>query len=171
MGEGLAEQWQVLAFPRKCSYSRTVAKVQRLWQIITHSWCQVSLHSGVFAPIPTNVADLQGTLGPLPVGRPYGLYQMHSKQGNCFSPCGTWTPQTMLSAPGDSPYFLTRILPGTELQNFRHCVPLYRILVVFETLSFLPVSGFGKQSSCSVSCECFHSFFLFLSSYFWGSAL
>ena len=38
-----------------------------------------------------------------------------------------------------------------------------------ETLSFLPVSGFGEQISCSVPCKCFHSFSLFLSSYLQGS--
>ena len=40
-----------------------------------------------------------------------------------------------------------------------------------ETLSFPPTSGFGEQISCSVPCECFHSSSLFLSSYFWESAL
>ena len=48
-------------------------------------------------------------------GEVCGLYQMYPKQGNCFSPCGTWTPQSLLPAPGDSSYFLTKALPGTEL--------------------------------------------------------
>ena len=38
-----------------------------------HSWCQFSPHSGVFVPIPANVSVFQGLMGPLPVGRPYGL--------------------------------------------------------------------------------------------------
>ena len=33
------------------------------------------------------MATLWGPLGPLPVERPYGVYQMHCIQGNCFSPC------------------------------------------------------------------------------------
>ena len=80
---------------------------------------------GVFVPISANVAAVCGLLGPLSARRPYGLYQMHSKQGNHFSPCGSWTPQTLLPAPWDSPYFLTRELPGTDLWNFRLCAPLF----------------------------------------------
>ena len=76
-------------------------------------------------PIPANVTDLQDLLGFLPVGRMYGLYQMHSKQGNCFSLCGTWTPQTLFSDPGDLPCFLTRAPTGTEFQNFRLCAALF----------------------------------------------
>ena len=73
----------------------------------TTQLAQVSPHSGIFVPIPGNVAVLWGPLGILPVGRLYGLYQMHSMQGNYFSLCGTWTPQTMLPASGDSPSLLT----------------------------------------------------------------
>ena len=68
---------------------------------------------------------LWGPLGPLPLRRLHGLYQMLSKQGNHFSLCGTWTPQTPMPASGDSPYFLTRAPPGTELQNCRLCAPLF----------------------------------------------
>ena len=39
-------------------------------------------------------------LGPLPVGRLYGLYQMPSKQGNLFSPYPPGYLQTMLPTPG-----------------------------------------------------------------------
>ena len=46
-------------------------------------------------------AVLWGPLGPLPVGRLHSLYQMTSYHGNHFSPCGLWTPQTSLPAPGD----------------------------------------------------------------------
>ena len=101
------------------------AEVQRLWQITTHSQHQVSPYSGVFVPIPANLAALWGPLGPLPLRRLHGLYQMLSKQGNHFSLCGTWTPQTPMPASGDSPYFLTRAPPGTELQNCRLCAPLF----------------------------------------------
>ena len=113
--DGLAENGWVLACPRKLSCDRAAAEVQRLWQIPTHSQRQVLLHSGVTVPIPANMAVLQGPLGPLPVGGPYGLYQMHFKQGNYFSPCGTQTPQTPLPAPGELPCFLTREPSGIEL--------------------------------------------------------
>ena len=83
---------QVLTCPRKCSCNHTVAEVQRIWQITTHSQCQVLPHSGTFAPIPANMAGLWGPLGPLPVGKPYGLYQINSKQGYHLSPYGTRTP-------------------------------------------------------------------------------
>ena len=63
----------------------------------------------------SNVAALRGPLGLLLARRPYGCYQMLSKQGNHFSPCGTQTPQTLLPALGDSPYFLTRAPPGTKI--------------------------------------------------------
>ena len=120
----LSNGW-VQACSRKCSCNHIVAEVQRLWQIITQSWCQISPHSGTFVPIQADMAALQGLLGPLPVGRPYCLYQMHSKQWNHFSPCGTWAPQTLLPAFGDSTCFLTRALPGTELWNFRLYTPLF----------------------------------------------
>ena len=81
-------------------------------------------HSGVFVPIPANVAALWGP-HKISEGRPYGLYQVHSKQGNRFSTCGPWTSQAPLPARGESPYFLTRAQPGTELQNFRLCTPLF----------------------------------------------
>ena len=83
---------QVPACPRKSSCDRAMAEVQRLWQITTHSWPQVSLHYGIFVPVPANVASLWGPLGPFPLGRPYGFYQILSNQGNHFSPCGTQTP-------------------------------------------------------------------------------
>ena len=67
------------ACSRKHSCYHAVAEVQRLWQITTHSQHQISLHSGIFVPIPANVAAFQGPLGPLSVGRPYSLYQMLSE--------------------------------------------------------------------------------------------
>ena len=76
----LTSGW-VLACPRKLSHNSAAVEVQRLWQITTHSWCQVSLHSGLFVPITAKVAVLWGLLGPLPVGRMYDLYKMLSKQG------------------------------------------------------------------------------------------
>ena len=66
----LSSGW-VLTCPRKHSCYHTATQVQRLWQITTHSWHQVSMYFGVFVPMPANVAALQGSLGPLPVGRPY----------------------------------------------------------------------------------------------------
>ena len=122
---GCVTNGQVIAYPRKCLSDCSMAEVQRLWQTTIYSWCQVSLHSGVFVPISANMAALQGLLGPLPVGRPYGLYQMHSKQGNSFFPCGMWTTQTLLPSPGDYPCFLTRAPPGTEILNFRFCASLF----------------------------------------------
>ena len=101
LGEGLTEHWPGGSRPRKKLCNRAATKVQRLWQITTHSQCQVSLHSGVFVLIPANAAILQGPLGLLPVGGSYGLYQMPSKQGNCFSPCGPQIPRTSLPAPRD----------------------------------------------------------------------
>ena len=77
--EGLAKQWPGAGLPQKHLGDCATAGVQRLWQITTYSSCQVSLYSGVFIPIKANMAALQGSLGPLPMGRLYGLYQMHSK--------------------------------------------------------------------------------------------
>ena len=110
----LSNGW-VPACPRKHSCSHVATDDHRLWQITTHSLCQVLKHPCVFVLIPRDMAALQGPLGPLPARRPYGLYQMHFKQGNCFSPCGTRIPQTLLPSRGDSPYFLPTTLPGTEL--------------------------------------------------------
>ena len=70
LGEAIAEQWPVLFCPRKCSGDHAAAKVQILEQNTTHSQHQVSLHSGIFVPIPAHMAALRGPLGPLPVGRP-----------------------------------------------------------------------------------------------------
>ena len=78
----LLSSGQVPACPRKHLCNWAVAEVQRLWQIITHSWCQVS-PLGIFVPIPSNVAALWGLLGSLLVGKPYDLYQILSNQGNC----------------------------------------------------------------------------------------
>ena len=58
----LSNGW-VLVSPRKCSCNHAVEEVQRVWQITTHSWCQVSPQSLVFVPIPANIAALQGPLG------------------------------------------------------------------------------------------------------------
>ena len=80
---------------------------------------------------------------------------MHSKQGNCFFLCGTWTPWTLPPATEDLPHFFTRTSPGTEFRCLEDPGGI-------ETLSFLPVSSFGEQISCPVSCECFHSFSLSL---------
>ena len=109
--------------PENCDH--TVADIQRLWKITAYSKLQFAPHSGIFVPISANLAALWGPLGPLPLRRLHGLYQMLSKQGNHFSLCGTWTPQTPMPASGDSPYFLTRAPPGTELQNCRLCAPLF----------------------------------------------
>ena len=116
---------QVPVCPRKSSCNRTAAEVQRLWQFTTHSPHQVLLNSGIFVLIPANVAVLRGSLGSLPVGKPYGLYHMPSKQGNYFSPCGPQTPWSQLPVPGDSPLLPTRAWPGTDLWNLRLCTPLF----------------------------------------------
>lgn len=81
---------QVTTCPRKQLCASTPSKVR----ITARSWGQVSLHSGVFVSMPANEAALLGLWGLFPWGgqRPYGLYQILSTQGNCFSPCGTWTP-------------------------------------------------------------------------------
>ena len=65
----LSNVW-VPVCPRKRLSDSAAAEVQRLWQITTHIQHQVSPHSGVFVPIPANVAALRGPLGTLPVRRP-----------------------------------------------------------------------------------------------------
>ena len=91
------------------------------------------------------MAALQSLLGLLPVGRLYALYQMLSKQGNCFFLCGTRTSQTLLRVPGDSPYFLTRAQPATELWNFRLHSTVYRILVILKPSPFFPSVILGNR--------------------------
>lgn len=88
LGKGLSEQWLGAGLPQKrflplCS-SRSLEFMAN--------------HNTKLAPgfaalwrlflISVNVATLWGLLGPgKALGRPYGLYQMLSNQGNCFSPC------------------------------------------------------------------------------------
>ena len=142
-----------------------MAEVQRLWQFTTHFWHQVSPHSGIFVPIPANVAVFWVLLGTFPVGRLYSLYQMHSMQGGCFSSCGIWTPQTPLSAPGDLPYFLTRALPSTELWNLRLLDPLFVKFWWYRNPLLFSHYGFGEQISCLIPCKCFQSLSLFIDSF------
>ena len=123
LGEGLAEQWPGAACHRKCSWDDAVAEVQRLWQITTHSWCQVSLHSGVFVPVPANVAA-PGSTGTFACGETIWPLPNILQVEELLLPM--WqTPQTPLPAPGDLSYFLTRTLPGPELWNFRLWAPLF----------------------------------------------
>ena len=82
---------------------------------------QVMVHSGIFVSVLQLHGSSLGYARNFAHGEAYGLYQVHSNQENHFSPGGTWTPQTMLPAPGDSPDLLTRAPPSTELQNFRFC--------------------------------------------------
>ena len=80
-GRVLLSNGRVPACPRKCSCICAIVEVQILWQTTTHSQHQVSPHSGIFVPIPANMAVLWGPLGPLPMGRPYSLYPMLSSRG------------------------------------------------------------------------------------------
>ena len=57
---------RVPACLRKHSCNSAAAEFQKLSQTTTHSQHQVLLHSGIFVPIPANVAALQGPLGPWP---------------------------------------------------------------------------------------------------------
>lgn len=82
-------------------------------------------------------------------------------QGNCFFTLGTRTSHTSLPAPGDSLCFLTRAPPDTQLWSFRLCATVLVNPGGVETLSVLPVSGFGEHISCSVPCKYFHSFLSF----------
>ena len=91
----------------------------------------------ILVPTPANVAVLQGPLGPLPVGRPHSLYQVSSQQGNLLSPCGPRTPQTSLSAPGDSsfpPEHCQLLSCGVQVSD--SALPLFIILTVFKPSSF-----------------------------------
>lgn len=81
----------VLACPRKHLCDCIAAEVQRLWEITTHSQCQVLLYSEAFFPVPTNVA---GSPGIFAAGKLYGLYQKHYKQEEPLLPVATWTPLT-----------------------------------------------------------------------------
>ena len=152
LGEGLAEQWPGTSLTQKCLHNCAVAKVQSLWQS-QHIPGARSHWTRIFVLIPANMATLWGLLTPLPPGKPYGLYQMHSKQENHLFQCRTWTPETMMPAPGVSPKHLS----CEPSDSAPYC--LYTDAI--ETLSFLPHNGFGKQISCPVPCKCFHSFSLF----------
>ena len=104
--------------------------------------------------------------------------KLFSKQGNHFFLCGTWTIKTLLPVPGEFAFFLTRMPPGTELQNMFTTlfVTLYRILMVLKpsplsssvvlgnrflvqsfvsvfTLSFSPAT-FGECFSCTLLVCC-----------------
>ena len=92
----------VSACPRKSSCDLVAVAFQGLWKIVnTHLVPGFTLN--VLIPTLVNVLVLWGLLGPLPVGWLHSLYQISFQQGNCLSPCGLRTPQTSLSAPGDSP--------------------------------------------------------------------
>ena len=78
---------------------------------------------------------------------------------------GTYSPsvahrpsQTLLPAPGNSPFFLTRALPGTELWNFRFCA----LLFIESWWYWHPLLSshhcFWGTDFLFSSCECFHSF-------------
>ena len=165
LGRVSLSKGRCLAGPRKRSCDCAAGEVQTTANHNTRP-PRVSPHSGILLPIPANESALQGPLGPLPMGRPYGLYQMHSKRGNRFTPCRPWTPQTPLPAPGHSPRFPTRAPSGTELRNFRLYFTVCTSLVVLKPTPFSPSvvlgNGFLVESPASV----FHSFSLLHSSYF-----
>ena len=112
LGEGLTEQWPGASLPQKkfrsCSSSIPGIMVNHNTHLVP------GFTFNILVPTPANVAVLRGPLGPLPAGRPHNLYQMSSQQGNHFSPCGLRTPQTLLSAPRNSPFPL-------ELQQVSSC--------------------------------------------------
>ena len=106
----------VLACPRKRSCDHAAPEVQRLWKITTHNWCQTSPHPSVLAPTQQTWM-FSGVLWDLFLwGGCMASTKCPPKQGNCLSPCGRRTPQTLLSAPGDSPF--PSEPPVTELWNF-----------------------------------------------------
>ena len=110
-----------------------------------------------------------GSMGPLPMWRPNGLYQMCSKQENHFSLCGTGSPQTSLPALKDSLFFSPehhQELSSRMSDSMFHCLQDPNGI---KTLTFLPINGFWEHISYSVPYKCFHSFCLFLSSCFWES--
>lgn len=98
---------------RLCIYGRST----------THIWCQVLLPFSIFVPISVNVASLWGLPGLFLWEGCMTSIKCPPNRGNYFSPWGTQTPQTPLSAPG----------PGPELRIFRLlCSTVYRILVVLK---------------------------------------
>ena len=106
----------------------------------------------------------QGLPGLLPVGRPHGLYQMKSNQGNHFSPCGTWIPQIVLPAPRDLSYFLIR-----HCQALRSRLQTYTPLFIgswqwFGGTDFLssPLQVFSPFHSLSLSLQLLFGGVLFL---------
>ena len=101
----------------KSSRDSVSADFQGLWKITTHLAPGFVLND--LAPLPVNVADFRGLLGP---GGSNSLYQMSLQQWNCFSPCGPRTSQTPLCSWG----FALPIgaPPGMELQSCRLCASL-----------------------------------------------
>lgn len=102
---------QVTTCPRKQLCASTPSKVQ----ITARSWGQVSPHSGVFVSIPANEAALLGLWGLFPWGGRMASTRF-SPRREIASPHvarGPRRPRCLLL--GDSPYFVTRAPPGTEL--------------------------------------------------------
>ena len=118
LGKGLTEKWLGASLPQKmfmpsCSGRGSEITANHNTQLVpgfTALWhlCPNTSKCGCSRGSACTFACAEA-IGPLPNAL---------QAGNCFSPCGTRTPHTPLPAPGDSPFFLTRAPPGTELQHF-----------------------------------------------------
>lgn len=136
-----------------------------------------------FAPLSqrplSNVSERGSSMAStslLSLERSYHLSEMHSKNGNCFSPCNQEDPQTMLPAPRSLPSIPTGgqlSLPGVTWQWCRlpklqtlHSVA-YKNLQYSASLRF-PINGLGEEF---FSCNPLHVFPPFPSFFFSCSSL
>ena len=78
--------------------SHTTAQWFRVYGKLQHTAGAIILlpSSNIFVSMLVNRKVQWHPQGPMPVERPYHLYQIHPNQGNHFSPCNPRSPQTLL---------------------------------------------------------------------------
>ena len=141
LGEGLTEQWLGTSLPQK-----TFMRLHR-----SRGSEIMANHNTQLAPGFTTLSHLCSSTSKCDcslespgifVGRLYSLYHMPSNQGNRFSPCGTWPLGLcclfLRIRPASSPEHHQALSCGSS-----NSPPLFIESCGIETLSFLPVNGFG----------------------------
>ena len=114
LGEGLAEQWPSTSLPQKTFVQLCSGRGSEI--MANHNTQPLPGFPALwaFCPNTSKHGCFPGSAGIFAYGRLNELYQMHSKQGNCFFLCDSQTPQDTLPAAVVLPYFVTRAPLGTE---------------------------------------------------------